>query len=297
MSDTQRDREERQHVIEVLKSWDGYFIGYTSDEVQEALRYAIASIKTDLKYDLLYEGVDCNNCKNNWHRGDGSTYCATGDGICHYECEEPTTKNDIALIHTEGLDEEIRCAMCTNSIKSDRGCDGGCVVNNAMYKEVMDVIENHIVDTDKMVEPTTKNNLGVDCISRTQAIERLKLNFPISQGADNSRDRHRYMQAQADLQAIRELPSVTPQEPRWISVSEKLPDDRDWYLGIFKEPDTGWINPLPFICDYVGRETKATTKEFWILHGFTDMDEHIDYYFNLECVAWMPLPHKAESEG
>lgn len=85
------------------------------------------------------------------------------------------------------------------------------------------------------------------------------------------------------------------QEPRWIPVSEKLPNDRDWYLGIFKEPDTGWINPLPFICDYVGRETKATTKEHWILHGFTDMDEHIDYYFNLECVAWMPLP-KAYSE-
>ena len=68
-------------------------------------------------------------------------------------------------------------------------------------------------------EPTTKNDLGVDCISRTRAIERLKLNFPISQGADNSRDRHRYMQALADLQAIKELPSVTPQEPRkghWI---------------------------------------------------------------------------------
>lgn len=60
-------------------------------------------------------------------------------------------------------------------------------------------------------EPTTKNDLGVDCISRTRAIERLKLNFPISQGADNSRDRHRYMQALADLQAIKELPSVTPQ--------------------------------------------------------------------------------------
>lgn len=62
-------------------------------------------------------------------------------------------------------------------------------------------------------------NLGVDCISRTRAIERLKLNFPISQGADNSRDRHRYMQALADIQAIRELPSVTPQAPRkghWI---------------------------------------------------------------------------------
>ena len=65
---------------------------------------------------------------------------------------------------------------------------------------------------------TTKNDLGVDCISRTRAIDRLKLNFPISQGADNSRDRHRYMQALADLQAIRELPSVTPIRPkgRWI---------------------------------------------------------------------------------
>ena len=87
--------------------------------------------------------------------------------------------------------------------------------------------------------------------------------------------------------------------PMWIPVSERLPNDRDWYLGIFKEPDTGWINPLPFICDYVGSETKATTKEYWILRGFTDRDERIDYYFNLECVAWMPLPdpYNAESEG
>jgi len=88
------------------------------------------------------------------------------------------------------------------------------------------------------------------------------------------------------------------QEPRWIPVSENLPNDRDWYLGIFKEPDTGWINPLPFICDYVGRETKATTKEYWILRGFTDIDVPCDYYLNLECVAWMtlPQPYKAESE-
>lgn len=98
-----------------------------------------------------------------------------------------------------------------------------------------------------------------------------------------------------------EKKSVTPvhKKGKWIPVSERLPKDRDWYLGIFKEPDTGWINPLPFICDYVGSETKATTKEYWILRGFTDRDEHIDYYFNLECVAWMPLlePYKTESVG
>ena len=81
-------------------------------------------------------------------------------------------------------------------------------------------------------------------------------------------------------------------------MTERLPEKRDWYLGIFKEPDTGWINPIPFICDYVGRETKATTKEGWILKECTDRDEHIDYYFNLECVAWrsLPEPYKGEPE-
>lgn len=54
---------------------------------------------------------------------------------------EPTTKNDLAFIHTEGLDEGIRCAMCTNHMKSDRGCDSGCVVDDNMYKAVMDAIE------------------------------------------------------------------------------------------------------------------------------------------------------------
>ncbi len=51
----------------------------------------------------------------------------------------------IIAIHTQGLDEGIRCAMCTNSLKSDRGCDGGCVVNEDMYKEVMNTIRNRIV--------------------------------------------------------------------------------------------------------------------------------------------------------
>lgn len=57
-------------------------------------------------------------------------------------------------------------------------------------------------------EPTTKKNLAVGYISKAQAIERLELNFPLSAGADNSKERYRYMQALADTQAIRELQTV-----------------------------------------------------------------------------------------
>ena len=54
---------------------------------------------------------------------------------------EQQPSDDVMAIHTQGLDEGIRCAMCTNSRKSDSGCDGGCVVNEDMYKKVMEEIE------------------------------------------------------------------------------------------------------------------------------------------------------------
>lgn len=98
----------------------------------------------------------------------------------------------------------------------------------------------------------------------------------------------------AAFDAIKALPSAQS-EPRWIPCSERLPEKRDWYLGIFKEPDTGWINPIPFVCDYVGHETPITTSDFWILHS---IDEPDSYYQGLKCVAWMPLPkpYKEETE-
>ena len=112
------------------------------------------------------------------------------------------------------------------------------------------------------IEPTTKNNLSsgleknskklekdfgeLDCISRKRAIERLKLNFPISQGADNSRDRHRYMQALADLQAIKELPSITPQEPTIKALGEELRKARK---GIAEEKVLIGYNMAIAICN------------------------------------------------
>lgn len=67
---------------------------------------------------------------------------------------------DTMAIHTQGLDEGIRCAMCTNSMKSNRGCDGGCVVNEGMYREVMNTIEKHIVP------PVTPTQRWIPCSER-----------------------------------------------------------------------------------------------------------------------------------
>ena len=106
-------------------------------------------------------------------------------------------------------------------------------------------------------ELTVKNDLGVDCISRARAIERLKLNLPISQGADNSRDRHRYMQALADIQAIRELPSVTPQEPKtghWKAFIH------DAYHGTDEDGEPIWREVTVYHCSQCNRRTVIKEK-------------------------------------
>ena len=58
---------EREHHIKVLENLlshykarekcEGYYDGRLKDNV-EALQYAISSLKTDLKYDLMYEGEE-----------------------------------------------------------------------------------------------------------------------------------------------------------------------------------------------------------------------------------------------
>ena len=77
----------------------------------------------------------------------------------------------------------------------------------------------------------------------------------------------------------------------WIPCSDRLPEERDWYLAVFEEADTGFIG-LPYIADYLmGKHTIATTEDGWIIHNCTDReDESAEYYKKLRCVAWQPLP-------
>ena len=77
----------------------------------------------------------------------------------------------------------------------------------------------------------------------------------------------------------------------WIPCSERLPEERDWYLAVFEEVDTGFIG-LPYIADYLmGKHTIYTTEDGWIIHNCTDIEGGAsEYYKKLRCVAWQPLP-------
>lgn len=85
----------------------------------------------------------------------------------------------------------------------------------------------------------------------------------------------------------------------WIKADKELPKERDWYLGIFRESDTGWINPIPYICEYRGKVSNHTTKDGWTLKGLTDEPSNVshEYYRNHECVAWTYLPEPYKEEG
>ena len=85
---------------------------------------------------------------------------------------------------------------------------------------------------------------------------------------------------------------------RWIPCSERLPEERDWYLAVFEEVDTGFIG-VPYIADYLmGKRTIYTTEDGWIIHNYTDIEGGAsEYYKKLRCVAWQPLPEPYNTES
>jgi len=116
-------------------------------------------------------------------------------------------------------------------------------------------------------EPTTKNNLGVDCISRVDA-ERILTDLYHSDICD-------YYPLDI-LEDIKALPSVTPQEPRWIPVSERLPEKNVEVLAT-----TEW-----------GAVTIAEmySANDWFIHeGTTNAETD-------EIATWMPLPKPYEPQ-
>lgn len=130
---------------------------------------------------------------------------------------------------------------------------------------------------------TTKNDLYVpdindgdmDCISREQAKSAI-------------RDRFKDLPSRVEINAVlNELPPVTPQEPRWITVSERLPDTDDEVLCWYEYYHWSQKKVLP---DYgLGLYLRETSSWFGEVSNGKDV----------RVIAWMPLPkpYKVESEG
>ena len=135
-------------------------------------------------------------------------------------------------------------------------------------------------DLDYSIEPLNrpKKDLGVDCISRIETIDYLCKHCPDDGECFKDCD---------EIKHLRQMPSVTPQEPRWIPASERLPEkDGDYLLfGKVVEDDTEHT----FIGMY-----DACAEEFGYWEDYYDKNslgfldsELIEYN---KVIAWMPLP-------
>lgn len=86
---------------------------------------------------------------------------------------------------------------------------------------------------------------------------------------------------------IKSMPSVTSQQTRWISVSERLPEPQNGEDKNFSE----WV----LITSYIGKNDYVVGRAYYC---FSDKKWYAERFGCGKVIAWMPLPdpYKAESE-
>lgn len=52
--------------------------------------------------------------------------------------------NDLYLIDINGIEEEIRCIICKNQIKTDKGCDGNCKYDESLFGKITTMLDRRI---------------------------------------------------------------------------------------------------------------------------------------------------------
>lgn len=48
------------------------------------------------------------------------------------------------VIDTLGIEEEIRCTICKNQIKTDKGCDGNCKYDENLFRRITNLLNKRI---------------------------------------------------------------------------------------------------------------------------------------------------------
>lgn len=180
-----------------------------------------------------------------------------------------TTKNDLAQERYQDLIEYFGDEEVAKIILGNRG----------QFKAWLERLRWHVKRSNELareleqLKRTTNNDLAGDCIRRQEVLQLLANSI----GKTNT-----YLQTE-----VLRMSSVTPQEPKWIPVSERLPEEsvkvlvqsEDVYYNIGENSNgiiIGWRN-----------------GQYWSTYTVKGI-EFIKYP-----VAWMPLPesYKAKSEG
>ena len=88
---------------------------------------------------------------------------------------------------------------------------------------------------------------------------------------------------------IKEIPSA---EPKWIPVSERLPDEYGEYLITW----TTSQSKRPFIGISEGEVTSEYDHEHYRFKFEWLLEDYIKNYHDVKVIAWMPLPEPYEPQ-
>jgi hypothetical protein len=221
MSDITRS-EAIKTLKEHLSHWERLLREHICEEQEgidtiSALKLAIADLETDEVYQLEYEQPKfCEDCIS---RAEAKKGVETWSGgwieyikslPSVYPKSKTFTENCIACVYDEIETETgVHCKKCL---------DG-----DSQYKSVFDFVKENLAIKALEQEPTTKNDLGVDAVSRKELLKIYNDRFSELQKLkhlkDNKGAEDRQMGVNYCINILKELPSVTPQEPRkghWI---------------------------------------------------------------------------------
>ena len=239
-------KEEKLHWLDVeIQTWENDC--QSKHPIKEALYAARKALEQE-------SGIrNCSGCK---YAKDGHNAGTEECHLCMWENQyTPATKND--LVHN-------LCNSCTNiSCEFQSGIvRTECAFYMPPHIEP-DNCGNYIVQ-----EPTTKNDLEVDCISRQAVLDLIEHYNSDGLGSVF----YGYEEGVKFANAVNKLPSVNSQEPSWIPVTERLPEESDNYLVT---NDDGDVELAYF----------AHPKDYAISKG-----EWREIWYEDDIIAWMPLP-------
>ena len=99
---------------------------------------------------------------------------------------------------------------------------------------------------------------------------------------------------QKDLDALKVAIKALEQEPKWVPVSERLPEESKKCLVTFRG---GYVGIMCYASDLYGVDEYDFCDEKGMA-GWFDYDRELGHYSRDDVIAWLllPKPYKSESE-